>query len=113
MRVGAEKLEKFRQRSFEADLVLDRLHLATDAFDFAQADFVDLPRCEFRRGVFAGKKRIHRVAVRQLPRADLLEAGRQILTDEKVFELAIGRDDVRRDGVPGRLGYSRAVCVRH
>ena len=113
LRVGAEELEKLLSRSFEDDLVHDRLHLITDAFDFAQADLVDLRRAEPRGRVFAGEKGIHRVAVRQLPRADLLEARRQILTDEKVFQSAIRGDDIRGDSFAGGPGQPLAVCVRN
>src|SRR3546814_7220298 len=40
--VGAEKVEEFGERALEADLGLDRLHLAPDARDLAEAEIVDM-----------------------------------------------------------------------
>jgi hypothetical protein len=51
LRRRADVVEELGKAALEADLVLDRLHLAPDPRDFAQAQIVDIVRIERQRRV--------------------------------------------------------------
>ena len=62
-----------------------------------------------RRRVSAHGLRVHGRAVGQLPDADAIRCRGQIVFDEKIFQLPIGRDDLRGDDLLG--GLSQAVLI--
>ena len=49
-RIRGNKFQKLRQRSGEADLVLDLFHFAPETCDLAEADLVNLVRRQIGRG---------------------------------------------------------------
>ena len=110
-RVRSQEFEELRQGSLEANLAHDRLHLGVNAADLLQPELVNLLGRHIRGGVLAHKKRVHRLAARHLPHANLVEAGGQILVNEELLEMPVSGHDARDDGVSGRLRQPRAVAL--
>jgi hypothetical protein len=105
LRIGAQELEKLRQRSGKIYLGFERLHLGPDAGDFVEADLVDLLGRQVCGGVLARVERVRLRSIGHLPDADAVVAGGQILLFEEVLELPVGGHQKlldRDDGVIGQ-----------
>ena len=70
-----------------------------DALDFAQPDGMNLLRRQVRGGVLARQKRVHGRPIRILPYSDLIEAGREVVFDEELFEALEGGNHACADGL--------------
>src|SRR5215470_8198383 len=87
----------------------DVLHLGSDAFHFAQSEAVNFPWGHSCRRLDAHEKAVHGFALRQLPNAYLIPCRRQIVLEEKFFQLTEGWNHGGGDGLLRFLAEARTV----
>src|SRR5262250_449833 len=87
----------------------DVLHLGSDAFHFAQPEVVNFPWSHSCRRLVAHEKAVHGFALRQLPNAYLIPCRRQIVLEEKFFQLTEGWNHGGADGLLRFLAEARTV----
>ncbi len=95
--VGAEEDEEFIKCAFELDLFDDVHHLGANAFDFVEADLVDLPGREVGGGEVACASFVEFLAVGEVEGTDFVLAGGEVFVLEKGEEFPVGWYDELRD----------------
>ena len=95
--VGAQMLEELGERAVEADPGLDRLHLAADPGDLAEAEIVDIVGGEREGRVLLDQPPVEDVAAAHVDEADAVAGARQIFVLQEVAQPAVGGEDAVAD----------------
>ena len=112
LRIGAQEVEERRHVALEAGLLHHLVHLGGDAFDFLEADLVDLLRRQVGRRVLADVVLVVRAPVGKVVRAEGRARVREVLVVEEGEEIAVAGDGPLHDRLASFFAQPLALIGR-